>query len=290
MFGWRRKVETPPPYQIELDVSDPAALELEWSYTDRAERLYQTGHRLLSRGYFAEAAELFERATQYDRTHYDAYVALSEALVLLGNAPRAAEMLDDALNRYGRNALLGAARGHVYLHLEDYHAAFQCVDTARDLDPAHAYVWIISGEAVLTAFEGITHAVNRFESARVCRVPWPHADLRMALALLEWGQAAHARYLLEAETLKRPEVPLAWILLGDACTALGKPRSARRAYRSAARLVPELESLRRTLSFRNRLAERWRRLHSGTRRLSRRAAHYVKSKFVSRSDLPMPPR
>ena len=280
MFAWRKTSNAPAPFQIELGHSDPAALDLDWCYTDRAERLYQTGHRLLSRGYFAEAAGIFERATRYDRAHYEAYVGFSEALVLLGETGQAADVLDGALERYGRNSLLGAARGHVYLHEEDFPAALQCVDTARELDPAQAYPWIIAGEAILTAADGVQHAFKRFEAARACAVPWPHADLRFALALLEWGQAAHARYLLDAQTLAHPDVPLGWILLGDACTALGKPRSARVAYRAAARLVPELESVRRTLSLRNRLGQRWHRLRAGARRFTRRTLYRVKSAFV----------
>ena len=280
MFRWRKATDAPAPFHIELGLSDPAALDLDWCYTDRAERLYQTGQRLLSRGYFAEAAGVFERATRYDRAHYEAYVGLSEALVLLGETGRAAGVLDDALERYGRNSLLGAARGHVYLHEEDFPAALQCVDTARELDPAQAYPWIIAGEAIVTAANGVEHAIKRFESARACGVLWPHAELRMALAFLEWGQAAHARYLLEAQTLHHPDVPLAWILLGDACTALGKPRSARVAYRAAAKLVPELESLRRTLGLGNRLGERWRRFRAGTRRITRRTLYRVTSALI----------
>lgn len=276
MFGRRKATDAPAPFQIELGLSDPAALDQDWCYTDRSERLYLTGHRLLSRGYFSDAALIFERATRYDRAHYESYVGLSEALVLLGETGRAADVLDAALERYGRNSLLGAARGHVYLHEEDFPAALQCVDTARDLDPAQAYPWIIAGEAILTAPDGLHHGIERFETARACGVPWPHADLRMALALMEWGQATHARYLLEAQTLKHPDVPLGWILLGDACATLGKPRSARAAYRAAARLVPELESLQRTLGLRNRLAQRWHRIRVSARRLTRRTVSRVK--------------
>jgi len=59
---------------IEFACAEPAALDLEWNYTDRSERIYLSGHRCLARGFFAEALTLFQRATHYDAAHYAAYV------------------------------------------------------------------------------------------------------------------------------------------------------------------------------------------------------------------------
>jgi len=272
MFGFGRSRNAPMPFRVELRAEDPAALDLDWCYTDRAERLYRTGQRLLGRGFFEEAAEVFERDTRYDRAHYEAHVGRAEALVMLGRTAAAATLLDEVLERYGRNALLGAARGHVFLHEGDFAEALQCVDTARELDPAQAYPWIVAGEALLGVRDGLTHAFNRFETARACAVPWPHAELRVAAALIEWRQAEHAHALLEAQLPKHSDLPLTWVLLGRACDALGRSARAREAWQTALQLAPDLPPARYALGWRRAAAFQWYRLRTGWRRLARKAS------------------
>ena len=245
------------PFCIELALDDAPALGLEWNYTDRAERLYQTGHRLLGRGFFGEAAELFERATCYDRAHYAAYVGRSEALILLGRTEEAAQVSDQAMARYGRNCALGAARGHVFLHQDDLDHAFECVDIATANDPESAYAWLVAGEARLALNKAVPFAMACFARGRAAADPWPLLDLRIALAFLEWGHADHARRALEAIAKARPDLPLAWILLGDAHKVEGNRRQSRACYLRAAELVPELQSVRRALTWKARLAEVW---------------------------------
>jgi tetratricopeptide (TPR) repeat protein len=238
---------------IEFACPDAAALDLEWNYTDRAERVYLVGHRLLGRGFFAEALAFFRAAAHYDSTHYAAYVAQAEALILLGRIEEAAGVADEAMNRYGRNCALGAARGHVLLHQNDADEALKFAEIATENDPGNAYGWIVAGEA-------LPHVMHCFARSRACGDLWPHQDVRIALAYLEWGDAAYAVGLLEAATAARPDLPLAWKLLGDAYRREGRRLPARASYRRAVELSPQFESARQALRWRAEVQALWRRL------------------------------
>lgn len=252
---------------VEFSVDDPAALDQEWNYTDRADRLYQAGHRLFLRGFFAEAAEVFERATRYDRSHYPAYVGWAEALIVLGRNDEAAAVTQDALERYARNCEIGAARGHVFLHQQDLERAVEFLDIATENAPNNAYVWLVAGEVRLAMRGALTGAMDCFARAREAPDRWHRLDVRIALAFLEWGETEHAARALTAILKAHPNVPLAWLLLGDAHRILGRTRESRDCYRRVAELVPDLPSVRRALSWKARAAETWRGLRKSLGRV-----------------------
>jgi len=245
---------------IEFACEDASALDLEWNYTDRAERIYRSGHRCLARGFFAEALTLFQRATHYDRTHYAAYVAQSEALVLLGRIEEAGVVADEAMARYGRNCAIGAARGHVFLHQNDVDQALKFAEIATENDPGSAYAWIIAGEAQVASRAMLPHSMHSFARSRACGDLWPHQDVRIALAYLEWGEPGFAIGSLEAVVGAEPDNPLAWKLLGDSYRREGRGRQARASYRRAAALSPQFESALRALTWGASVADFWRRL------------------------------
>ena len=250
------------PLFIEFDLPDPAALDAEWNYTDRAQQLYRTGHRLIARGFSEEAAGIFKRATRYDRAHYFAYVGQTEALILLGRTEEAANVANATLERYGRNCLIGAARGHIFLHQQEIETANQCAEIAIAGAPEGGYVWLIAGEVRL-AMPGALHgAMSCFDRARYRPEGWPNMDVRIGLALLEWGHTREAVRALTQVLKRNPKHPLAWILLGDAHRILGNKKESRECHRRAAELVPELESLRRAPGWRQRLAAAWGKLRS----------------------------
>ena len=245
------------PFALEFDVPNPSALKRNWNYTDRADRLYRTGHRLLSRGFFETANRIFEKATRYDRAHYMAYVGRAEALVMLGENELAVDVVQEAAQRYGRNCALGAALGHLYLHLGHTAEAFDCADIAVRHDPRSAYVWLIAGETRLSIKHGLKYAEECFDEARRAESRWPRLDLRIALALLEWGQHDRARQQLVRITDSNPKLPLAWVLLGDANRVIGLPREARACYKRALDLAPDLESVRRALGATSGIRNLW---------------------------------
>lgn len=180
MTNARRQTPKPNRFCIEFTLDDPAALDQEWNYTDRATRLHEAGHRLLLRGFFAEAADVFERATRYDRAHYDAYVGRTEALILSGEDEAAARVANDALERYGRNCRLGAARGHVFLHQQDLQNARTCTDIATRNAPESAYVWVIAGEVRVAQHDALKSAMDCFARARRARGVGSHAPSHRA--------------------------------------------------------------------------------------------------------------
>jgi len=222
-------------------------------------RLYRAGHRLFARGFFAEAENVFERATRYDRTHYAAYVGRAETLVVLGEYDSAAQIVNEALGRYGRNSELGAARGHVFLHQQDLESAHQCMGIATQDAPQSAYVWLIAGESRLVMGDGADAAMTCFNRARNASGRWAFEELRIALALLEWGYTAESRERLMKIIDDDPRLPLAWILMGDAEQLLGNARAWRKCYEHASQLVPNLEPLRKALSLKTRAGKTWRK-------------------------------
>lgn len=248
----------PNPFFLELDKSNAHALDLEWNFTDRADRLYWIGHRLFVRGFFADAAEVFDRATRYDHTHYNAYVGQVEMLVVLGRLDEAERVAEEALARYGRNASLGAARGHVFLHRDNLSDALACLDIATRNDPENAYPWLLAGEARLRMPGGLPYAEQCFDKAKAACEPWPYPHVRIALAFLEWGFAAQAVERLAPLAKANPEMPLPWVLLGDAQRLMGRWADSDASYRRALDLAPGLESIRLALHWRNRLAARLR--------------------------------
>ena len=245
---------------IEFALDDPAALEAEWNYTDRAQQLYRTGHRLIARGFSEEAAGIFERATRYDRAHYFAYVGQTEALILLGKTEEAANVANAALERYGRNCLVGAARGHIFLHQQEIETANQCAEIAVAGAPESGYVWLVAGEVRLAMSGALHGAMSCFDRARYRPEGWPNMDVRIGLALLEWGHTREAVRALTQVLKNSPSHPLAWILLGDAHRILGNKRESRECCRRAVEIVPELESLRQAPGWKQRLAATWRKL------------------------------
>lgn len=258
----RRRAVKPPdtPFAIEFILPNPAALQEDWNYTDRADRLYWTGHRLLERGFFVEADGLFEKATRYDRAHHLAYVGRAETLVVLGANDLAIETLQEAAHRYGRNCALGAALGHLYLHLGHSTEAFECADTAVRNDPCSAYVWLIAGETRLSVKHALRFAENCFDEARKAEDRWPRLDLRIGLAYLEWGPHSRARELLLEYSDRHPDIPLAWMLLGDANRVMGHRRDARACYQRALDLAPDLAAVRRAIGWTASLRDVWRGL------------------------------
>ena len=81
-----------------------------------------------------------------------------------------------------------------------------------------------------------------FARSRACGDLWPHQEVRIALAYLEWGDAAYAVGALEAVVGAEPDFPLAWKLLGDSYRREGRSRQARASYRRAVELAPQFES------------------------------------------------
>lgn len=251
---------------IEFDLPEPEALEQDWNTTDRAGARYRAGHRWLARGHFATAAAHFEQAARYDRSFCAAAVSRTEALILLGRLDDAAAVIDEALERFGRNPDLGAARGHVFLHADEVDLALECCDTATRLAPESAYAWLVAGETRLRLKDALWSAEQSFETARRCRDRWPCLEVRIALAYLEWGHPGRTTAILRRVVESNERLPLAWILYGDACRTLKQWRHATTCYKRAAALEPDLESVREAVTLKARLAARVR---SAAERVSR---------------------
>ena len=143
---------------IEFDLPEPEALRDKWNVPDQADVSYRAGWKLLMRGRFPEATEAFGRAVRYNAAHSRARVARSEVQVMLGHAKDAIIEINAALEQYGGDPLLGAARGHLYLHEDDLDHALECCDIAVRLAPDHAYPRLIAGEARLALRHGFDSA------------------------------------------------------------------------------------------------------------------------------------
>jgi tetratricopeptide (TPR) repeat protein len=244
------------PY-LEFDLPDPEALGDEWNFTDRSELLFRRGHHHWSHGFFDKALACFEDAQRYDHTHVQAAVSRCEMLVLLGQVDQASDVVNAALDRFGRNAELGAARGHVYLHQNDLDHALQCCDTATALAPDNAYAWIITGEVRLALEDALWSAQEGFHTARECVFLWPYMELRIALAFLEWGYVRECALALRSILRLQNNLPYLWILLGDTCQLMGQHRRAEMCLRRALRLEPDLVRLHKRIGWRGFFGRCW---------------------------------
>jgi tetratricopeptide (TPR) repeat protein len=247
---------------LEFSLPDPAALDENWNVTDRAEALYRRGHAAWAHGLFQEALSSFARARRCDHTHVPAIVGQSEILVVLGDFEGATRVVNEGLERFGRSAELGAARGHCYLHVGDLDRALQCCDMARELAPDNVYAWLIGGEVRLGLRDALWSAQEAFHTARECVFLWPYMDLRIALAYLEWGCVRECAMTLRSVLRIHNRLPYLWMLLGDACRLMGQRRRAGLCYRKAMRLEPRLAHLRAHLGLRGVVSRTRARLAS----------------------------
>lgn len=246
------------PFCIETRTTVPEALAEEWNFTDRSERMVRLGHRLMLSGLFEDAAETFGRAIQADQHHFDAYVGRWEAMALVGRAEQAESEADVCLERFGRRCDLGAARAHIYLHRDNASAALEHVEIATENDPDNGYAWLIAGEVRLAQMKDARHAFESFRQARAAPTRPPWLELRIALAMIEWHHLKEAAALLAVEANEDRAVPLLWVLTGDVHRIAGNPAAARKCYRRAAQLVPQLERLVTAPAWRLRLRTAWR--------------------------------
>jgi Tfp pilus assembly protein PilF len=104
------------------------------------------------------------------------------------------------------------------------------------------------------------YAAECFEKAMTAEVAWPNLKLRIALAHLEWGNTRGAGDLLRRLLDEEPNLPLAWILAGDAARLSGERKRAEECYRRACALAPELTWLREWMGWRGRARETLRAL------------------------------
>ncbi len=240
---------------IEFELPEPDALRDKWNVPDQADVSYRAGWSLLMRGHFPEAAAAFDRAVRYNPAHSRARVGRSEVQVMLGHARDAIPEINAALERYGADPLLGAARGHLYLHEDDLDNALECCDIAVRLAPDHAYPRLIAGEARLALRHGFDSAEEYFGEARVAENTWPDLPTRIGLAYLEWNYMDRALNVLKAVTDAHPRYVLGWIVYGDACRVAGKSRRCRAAYERALALEPDLDAVRNALGVKARVSE-----------------------------------
>ncbi len=165
-------------------------------------------------------------------------------------APRAqAAAKDDPaanLDLTGPQARAAMDQGYAAIQREDWAAAEQAFRRAHALEPDAAAPLLDLGIALTElgrtdeALEALARALRLAPAhTRAVNPMWRRVDIARANALLQAGDRAAARALLEPLTQAHPELGDAWYALGRVFLAYGRPGMAAGAFWSALDADPE---------------------------------------------------
>lgn len=208
----------------DLAAEDPDA----WLLRARAHR---------AAGQLREAADAFARAAALDATRPEAWIGLGDAWLELGDAARALEALDQAVQadpRHAEHAEILLLRGAALNGLARYAEALAVVDRAIQLVPPDKQLglpWLHKGVALnglgrhAEALEALERASKLFAEGPEQGFVWLHR----AVALNELGRHAEALEAVGHAERLVPDGPYRGVVLlqkGIAYNALGQPDAA----------------------------------------------------------------
>ncbi len=244
----------------------------------RAERYFQIGETLASRGKEEEAIEEFRNALSIARGNREYRLAVAETLLRLGRFSEAEVYLEELLAADPANAIpnlllarIAARQGRTQAAIDDYHRAI------------YGY-WPEAGErrrmetrwelVRFLAAAGATKPVIAQLLEIADQAPNdPATKRRVAAMLLKYGPANQAAEIYRDVVRQNPRDAEAEAGYGRAELAAGNDAAAQAAFRRALRLNPRDEETRRELEITDRALEldpTLRGLHSADRYLRSR--------------------
>lgn len=178
---------------------------------------------------------------------------VARALVELGRAHSAANLLDEHLRRNGPDARLLSLRGTARGELGDFPAAVddarRALELRRPAPPGKAswsdtfqwarllFWWRHDGEPAPPAAAPVVRAAMQ-EALAAAHGPWETSLTRGFLGLLSSDGAAFAERNARAAVRLQPGEADSWYLLGLTLVRQGRAAPAREAFRRASRLAP----------------------------------------------------
>jgi tetratricopeptide (TPR) repeat protein len=216
--------------------------------TDGAAAAFERGEGLFLEGRFGAALQAYESATELAPSFFRAHAAAIDALLALGRLDEAQTRAERLLDKFNRNADLGSACAHTYLHRcqrlraagdhegaqERYRQAMQYCEIATESNPQSAYAWLRRGEAALAAIEGLRllAASGCFQRAVGGRGDWA-LETHVGMIFLEWGWLGEAERWLAGAAERAPSCAAVRFWLGRTCLAGGEVQRARSWFQQA---------------------------------------------------------
>jgi tetratricopeptide (TPR) repeat protein len=196
----------------------------------------QRGYRLQRAGDQAAAERSYRRVLELDSHNADAHYLLGALLGETGNPGEAAIHLDQALVSRPDFAAAHAARGNVFLLLDDRQAAAASYRQALRYEPDNAIAHFNLG-LILQASGVRDQALHHFERAYGLAPDIP--DLLKNLTLLQLGFARYdeAKSVLQRVLAQTPQHPEALKCMGLTLQKMHSPDLALQCYVSARSIV-----------------------------------------------------
>ncbi|MFI5308142.1 MAG: tetratricopeptide repeat protein [Polyangiales bacterium] len=181
----------------------------------------------------SRAFEHIDKALARDPESYDALLVLADARRIQGEHDAAVEAYEHALRVRPTSAEAELGLG-LSLALQNKPAdALAALRKANQLDPSDPDVQFELG----TRLQG-KDAVSLLQQAVAGRPGWAQAELALAMAELQAGDAASAEALLQAFLKRNPKDPIAIAHHGAALVGLGRYQDAEPVLRKALEAVP----------------------------------------------------
>ncbi|MDX9975814.1 MAG: tetratricopeptide repeat protein [FCB group bacterium] len=207
-----------------------------------AASFYRAGCEMREHGYLHSAIPYFEKAVALSDQHYDAWLALIDALVHTGNLDIADMRSKEALDNYRLVRPFYAARALLLAHKGQFDEAFSLSNVSCSKEEPHWYAFCVRGEILLLKdVEQRLDAMIFFEASLECPgVDW-QAYLMAGNALLEAHLPAMAAGMFAEAAHLNPRASACWLGLGDSFLALRLYDQAMFYYQRMTELQPKHE-------------------------------------------------
>jgi tetratricopeptide (TPR) repeat protein len=201
--------------------------------------LLARGKALLARGQPAEAAPLFERASQLMPGSFEIWYNLAYTLDEVGRFADALAASERALALETGNAIAWNNKALALVNLNRPDEALAAYDRALALDANSRLAWFNKGSA-LYAFRRYAEAMTAFDQALALDDRYAAAWNGRAYVLRDMGRADEGLRCVERAIGLAASEGNFWDSKGDMLMVLGQPQDALAAYEQALRLAPNV--------------------------------------------------
>ncbi|HVN94411.1 MAG TPA: tetratricopeptide repeat protein [Terracidiphilus sp.] len=222
--------------------------EIALCYQRALERNPQQPEALLGMSLVALSSRQTEAAVKMAYAGVAAAPKMGAAWVVLGNALKAAERMEDAEGAYaeairldGMDALARMGMGELKIAMGRADEAAREFELALQRRPAMVAAHLGLGNA-LALMSLNEEALERYEAVLAIRPRLPEGEFAAGFALARLGRTKEAEKRYRRALVMRPDFAAAWINLGSLLREEGREAEAEAALRRAVELRPDLIS------------------------------------------------
>lgn len=222
--------------------------EIALCYQRALERNPQQPEALVGMSLIALSSRQTEAAVKMAAAGAAAAPAMGAAWIVLGQALKAAERMDEAERAYaeairldGMDVLARMGLGELKIATGRAGEAIREFELALERRPAMIAAHLGLGNAFALAGRN-EEALERYEAALALRPRLPEGEFAAGFALARLGRTAEAEKRYRRALVMRPDFAAAWINLGSLLRDEGREPEAEAALRRAVELRPDLIS------------------------------------------------